>query len=225
MRVTFDKKTPVLVQADDEPRMVEEERELGPQGEELRYSPDQPRDPDGKFGSGLGSEADAKYDPSVAAPDLMKWQGGEHQTMQAESEIALKAGNGDKDPVINAIRHERFDGMIHRGLSVEKGDPLLSVKANDVIQIEPSSFSFDRGIADEFSTQTQMPGEVPVILTVGPWGNGIVVGDRGDPEYGPNGYDQKEVITGGHFRVATASNKRGPDGVYRLITMRQVGVF
>ncbi len=53
MRVTFDKKTPVLVQAADEPRMVEEERELGPQGEELReFDPDQPRDKNGSFSMG-----------------------------------------------------------------------------------------------------------------------------------------------------------------------------
>jgi hypothetical protein len=190
---------------------------------DFRFDPDQPREADGKFGSGGG----ASYDPAIPAPDLERWQAGEHQSMQAEATIAMKAGNAGKDPLLNAIRGERFDGMIYRGLSLDKDDPLLQLKGggHEVIQLEPSSFSFDREIADEFSTQTQMEGEIPVVIVCGPWGNGIVIGDRGDPAYGPKGYDQKEVITAGHFRVYEAKNKIGPNGKYRYISLRQEGIF
>jgi hypothetical protein len=192
----------------------------------LRYSPDQPRDADGKFGEGSGTDKPV-YDPTVPAPDLVRWQAGEHQTMQGDATSALKAGNAGKDPLLNAIRGERFEGMIYRGLSLDKGDPLLQLKGggHEVIQLEPSSFSFDREIADEFSTQTQMDGQIPVVIACGPWGNGIVIGDRGDPAYGPKGYDQKEVVTAGHFRVHEAKNKIGPNGKYRYISLRQEGIF
>lgn len=205
--------------------------ELQREERSLRYSPDQPRDPDGKFGSGMSSnEAKNAYDPTVPAPNLERWQAGEHQTMQGDATIALKAGTPGKDPMLNAIRNETFDKYIYRGLALDKNDPLMAVKSGDLIQLEPSSFSFDRGIAEEFSTQTLMDGQVPVILTVGPAGpggdpHGIVIGDRGDSAYGPSGYDQKEVVTAGHFRVAAAKNKRGPDGIYRLISLRQEGIF
>jgi hypothetical protein len=202
--------------------------------------PTSPARTTGRFGSGSGlssKEAEAAFDKTLKAPNLEKWQDGQHTDLQAFAEIALKEGHPETDPLLNAIRGETFNQYIYRGIAVDRNDPILSAKSGDVIQLEPQSFSLDREIATEFTMLMMDPSANPtedtpvrVVMSVGPAGpggdpHGIVIGERGSPDYGPNGYDQKEVITAGHFRVVEAKGKRDENGLYRFISLRQEGIF
>jgi hypothetical protein len=101
MRVTFDKKTPVLVQAADEPRMVEEERELGPQGEELReFDPEQPRDKSGVFSMGNVAKFESEEKGLIAY--VTKFEGKFHVNV-------LKAGQPCLPGAIYSDKQQAID--------------------------------------------------------------------------------------------------------------------
>ncbi|MFI5260806.1 MAG: zeta toxin family protein [Candidatus Paceibacteria bacterium] len=125
MRVTFDKKTPVLVQAADEPRMVEEERELGPQGEELReFDPEQPRDKNGSFT--MGTVASFTNEKDGVSAHVTSYNGRLHVTRADDDSknvigSSIFSGEGMKDKAIE--KAQKLAGVSKRFSEDQPRDP------------------------------------------------------------------------------------------------------
>jgi hypothetical protein len=211
---------------------------LGPQGEplEARYSPDQPRDPDGKFASVGG------LDPAKTAADfqrlggerklqsvIKKWQmfsGSDKDKTEGEKvQAAIKAG--EDNLVVAAIRNESVTGTLHRGLLVSPKDSLLSWKKGDTVQIMPSSFSFSSNVAQNFSRMSPSLGDTSswksVVLHAGSDDahiQGISLSSR---EQEKSLAGEQEVITGGRFSVVRT--KYDAKEKCLNIYLKQTGVF
>ncbi len=206
---------------------------------ELRYSPEQPRDSHGRFGTG-----DAGYDPNNEGlkDAIGSWQNeddasetpedpdseefiSEYAQTRNEAWDAAKAGGQQAadNPIIAGIRNEEFKGTIYRGLTINEEDEIAGWKAGMTVQLLPSSFTKDESIAEEFAGRPDKA--IPVMMEVRGGGAGIVIGGRGASEY----KQEKEVITGGQFKVVSISikpyDKENPFHIGSTVVLKQVGVF
>lgn len=192
---------------------------------ELRYSPDQPRDDHGRFGDASGSGD--KYNPNSKElkKEIRILKSGISAGTAEKINEAAKAGDGSH-PIINAIRHETTQGQdVYRGVKAKADDPITKAAVGDSVQILPSSFSLDQGVAERFAVPLMETDPVthdftgsyqPVVLHVEGESNGIVLGDR-ETRFRA----EKEVISGGHYQVTARSVEKG---VIRL-GVKQTGVF
>lgn len=182
----------------------------------LRYSPDQPRDDHGRFGEGATDFAKAD-DARKLEITIHAWQDEDTSTRTIhEAQIAAKASDA-KNPIVQGIRSEKFDTVIFRGLTVEKTDEIAKWEVGQTVQILPSSFSRSEHVAELYADgNSDKP--IKVLLRINGGGNGIVVGDRSLTEY----EQEKEVITGGHFKVTGMG--RNSEDIF-IIKLKQTGVF
>ncbi len=185
---------------------------FGPQGEVIlvRYSPDQPRDDHGRFGSGESMQAAAKaWENSLDLEDT-------RERMSAD----IKAGTPENNPIIRGIREGSFTDTVFRGVvaSEDWREP-LDWKAGDTIQMLPSSFSTDKTVADAFA-QGQVGVGVPsspldedstsVMLEVTGGGRGLSIPSS-----------EKEIVTGGRFHIDAVAMY----GEQLSIKMHQTGTW
>jgi len=201
---------------------------LGPQGEPLfepreplwRYSPDQPRDPDGKFGSGSGGLEAA----------LKDWRGSvDLEDKRADIDAAIKSSDPASNVIVAGVRAETFEGSVYRGVRVDTEDGAwnepLQWKEGDDIQLSPCSFSTDKSVADAFSKGQIVSNvdaspldksERSVVIEIEHGGNGIslIAHNSSDKE-------ETEVISGGRYHVAKVET----DGQSVHVTLHQTGVF
>jgi hypothetical protein len=195
-----------------------------------RYSPDQSRDPDGKFASGSGVTADSKMHEHVKS-----WvESSEYYA--SKMDVDIRAGN--QNDFVDAIRAGHVNDTLHRGLFTdgsngEKSDPANWVKGNEV-QLMPSSFSTKESTAHEFSTgerqglPTDAEGYHQIMIHI----EGGTTGLRVDEHMTSQDYkdlnmpQQQEVIVMGKYQVQSVSYSRPRIGNSRIdIRLKQTGTI
>ena len=93
---------PNMLTLKDLPIQIVAERCAGPQGEELRYSPDQPRDPDGKFASGGGTSQEIES-PGAGVLKGAEFLKPDMTAHEARSVMARNAARELKFPVEKVV--------------------------------------------------------------------------------------------------------------------------
>jgi broad specificity phosphatase PhoE len=198
---------------------------------EIRYSPDQPRDDHGRFGTGDANYDTNNIDLQVA---IDAWRNSDdpaegstpddefvsmfEQTAQ-DAVKAVKAGgaSANQNPIVNGIRNEEFKGTIYRGLAISKEDPITGWKVGQTVQLMPQSFSKDKEVAGEFAINAKSDDKPIAIFMQITGGAGIDISHRGDKMF----WREKEVISGGTFTVRSIA----PIGNGFKIKLKQTGVF
>lgn len=221
----------------------------------LRYSPDQPRDPDGRFGEGLGTSSKTDKPATKELKGALKdWCGYKKgaPSVGAVAENAIRSGKADSNVLVQGIRSEQINYGVYRGMLVHESAAIANAKVGDKIQIMPASFTYSGQTAIEFATgrgpdtpfteqlSPSGKGSVNVVLAVDVEGHyddkakawkadkpiqGIDVNKHYKPAT-----DEQEVITGGHFEVTKVEKERYNLGMGKttgLITvhLKQTGVF
>lgn len=118
---------------------------------------------------------------------------------------------------------------LYRGIRLQEGDPLLSAKVGDVIEMPISAFSTGRNDAEAFTTSGRIGDQRPserfsqrVLMDVEPGARGKATTSMG-PGLGT------EVVVQGRFRVtatpAPQASSMEPGATMKRLTLQQVGHY
>lgn len=213
----------------------------GPQGELLavRYSDDQPREPNGQFGSGGDSPDKTEDDKSGGGvtkepPPTETWTHGSQSScarMRGDAKKDIEEGRANSNALVVACRQDDLKGDTYRGIAVPANSSVLKYAVGDTIQLMPQSFSTEKDIAQAFGKgEKQLHNDK---LLINPQSKGskwsaVLFTVKGDGAKGWNiggktGYrmNEGEVVMQGHYKVESMKNT----AYGRVYGLRQVGLF
>lgn len=191
--------------------------------------------PEGFVGKTPQEIGSSSSNGTAGPPPLATWTSGASSAcsrMRNEAKKDIEEGRADSNALVVACRKDDLTGEAHRGIAVPETSGVLKYKVGDEIQLMPQSFSYDKGIAQNFAKSEKDIHNDKFILhpdKTGPRWESVMFHVSASGAKGWNigsntkykVHDEAEVVMQGRYRVTGVKHwKKGYD-----FALEQIGTF
>ncbi len=191
--------------------------------------------PEGFVGKTPQEIGSSSSNGTAGPPPLATWTSGASSAcsrMRNEAKKDIEEGRADSNALVVACRKDDLTGEAHRGIAVPETSGVLKYKVGDEIQLMPQSFSYDKGIAQNFAKSEKDIHNDKFILhpdKTGPRWESVMFHVSASGAKGWNigsntkykVHDEAEVAMQGRYRVTGV--KHGTKGYD--FSLEQIGTF